>query len=246
MHLALFALLLVAAPRPVIETTVKVRKVFSDGTSVIQSTVYHYDYGRFLDSLGRPYAGDDTFVLRLTRALREIEEGGPTGRDLVASLEQDPRSTQIAYGYLNEADMDRGEYVHWDPNGTLSAPDQAGYTHRPAFIGLAHELAHIYDVWRGTLNRHTWRVLPETDGVWVNVPYAELYATHIENKIRSENGIPLRMSYATAIDGDEGAQRYTDRASLLIRPGTRESLYFDCEGHTSYHALRKSEMAARY
>jgi hypothetical protein len=75
----------------------------------------------------------------------------------------------------------------------------------------------------------------------IKVPYAELYATHIENKIRAENGIALRVSYATA-----GSDADRDLASLLIRPGTRESLYYNSTGHTDYRPLRRREEGERY
>lgn len=240
-----------AAPRAFVGTTAKVRRVYSDSTSVVVTTIYRYGQDSlgnrvFLDSAGRPYAGNDTFVYRLAEALRRIEDGGATGRALVSYLEADTRMTQIVAGPRNEADMDLGEYVHWDPDGTISAPDQTGNTRRPAFVGLAHELAHICDVWRGTVNRRIWRVLPGDEENQIEVPYAELYATHIENKVRAENGLPLRVSYAGALIDGEGVRRYADAASLLLRPGTRESLYFTSDGRTAYRTLRRSERPEVY
>jgi hypothetical protein len=246
MHFAFCALMLGALCRPDIETTVRTAHVQPNGKSTIHTVVYRYNGRDFLDSLGRPCSGEDTFVVRLAQALRQIEDGGPTGKALVDSLRQSPLSLQIAYCSIDEADMDSGTYVHWNPCGTVSAPDQAGGTHRPPFVGLAHELAHISDVWNGTVNRKTWRVLPDGSDEWISVPYAELYATHVENKIRAENGFPLRVSYASAPRGAVDGRAFADRSSLLLRPGTRKSLYFDCRGHTSYRELRRSERAETY
>jgi hypothetical protein len=49
-------------------------------------------------------------------------------------------------------------------------------------------LAHIKDEWNGTKNI----------GIWFdNSTLSEIYACHVENKIRAENNIPLRKSYDT-------------------------------------------------
>lgn len=247
MNVIAFALLAACAS---IQTSTKVLQTSPDGSSVVLTTVYHFGpdghgHDVFLDSAGHPYAGTDRFVLRLTEDLRRIEQGGANGRDLIGWLEQDPRITQVARGGLNDADMDLGTYVHWDPDDTAGAPDENGGSYRPAFIGLAHELSHIVDVWRGTVNRKTWKVLPG-EGDPIEVPYAELYATHIENRIRAENHLPLRVSYASLLFGPEGGRRFADHASLLLRPGTRQSLYFDCQGHTTYHTLGKRAVAETY
>jgi hypothetical protein len=247
MNVITFALLAACAS---IQTRTKVLQTFPDGSSVILTTVYHFgpdghDHDSFLDSAGHPYAGTDSFILRLTEDLRRIEAGGANGRDLIGWLEQDPRITEVARGGHNDADMDLGTYVHWDPDGTAGAPDDSGGSDRPAYIGLAHELSHIEDVWRGTVNRKIWKVLPGEGGL-IEVPYAELYATHIENLIRAENHLALRVSYASALLGPGGVRYFADRASLLLRPGTRQSLYFDCQGHTTYHTLGKREVAETY
>lgn len=71
------------------------------------------------------------------------------------------------------------------------------------------------------------------------MPYAELYATHIENLIRAENGLALRISYAIY-------EARKDVSSFLLKPGTRQSLYFDCQGHTHYRPLRKGERPEIY
>jgi hypothetical protein len=89
-------------------------------------------------------------------------------------------------------------------------------------------------------------VLPGEKDQLVEVPYAELYATHIENKIRAENGIPLRVSYGSGIFGPESVRHFVDAASLLLRPGTRQSLYYNCHGYTTYHKLTRREQPETY
>lgn len=72
-------------------------------------------------------------------------------------------------------------------------------------------MAHIQDVWKGTYD----------GSLWVgNIPNAEKYATHIENQLRSENGLPLRTHYGV-LDTGQG-----DPQTSLLRKGTGVSLYY--------------------
>lgn len=220
---------------------VTVKSVVTDPDGIQEVVQQRFRYGKdnggregFLDGGGVLYAGRDTFIARVTDALRVIAHGGETGRSLIGYLEDAPDSTDIVISLMNGADMTAGAYVFWNPSSMGGAPDQRGDTVRPAFIGLAHELAHISDVWHGTINRKPWMKLSDEEGGYVEVSYAELYATHIENKIRAENGLPLRVSYAR------------DLSLLLLKPGTRESLYFDREGRTAYRRLKRGEAPMVY
>jgi hypothetical protein len=245
-----FCLLLVSqriwAFAPVIETQVSTTTWYGDGHSVVAIDHYHYGAdlnGRrgFLNEKGKLYEGSKGFILDAGAAIRRIEEGGPAGKALVSFLMQSPQTVCIVWHGVNLADIDLGAYVYWNPLDTCSAPDERGDSLRPAYIGLAHELAHISDVWMGTVNRGTWMTREDENGNLIRIPYAELYATRVENKIRSENGIPLRVAYASVRDGAD-----RDMATLIIRPGTRESLYYDCAGRTNYRPLRRRSVAERY
>ena len=91
-----------------------------------------------------------------------------------------------------------------------------GNENRPPFIGLGHELAHIQDIWNGTLDNSNWVI----EG-GITIPNSEKYATHIENQLRAENGVPLRSHYG--IDASTGAR--TGLESTRIING-RTSLFF--------------------
>ena len=88
--------------------------------------------------------------------------------------------------------------------------NQEGNRNRPSYIGLGHEMAHIKDIWQGTVDNGEW-----TQGI----SNAEKYATHVENQLRSEHGIPLRTHYSI-MDNGKG----DPNTSLLIK-GTNSSLY---------------------
>ena len=79
--------------------------------------------------------------------------------------------------------------VSWNPYNTSGGPDENGNTFREAFIGLAHELGHAHDFLDGFTNQTQMSGAPTGIRNW------EYNAMHWENKIRSENNIPLRTGY---------------------------------------------------
>ena len=59
---------------------------------------------------------------------------------------------------VKRTDNSSGEnYILWNPTSTRSAPQEGSFTLRPAFIGLGHEMAHVKDVWKGTVDRGKWK-----------------------------------------------------------------------------------------
>lgn len=60
------------------------------------------------------------------------------------------------------------------------------------------------------------------DRIWIvysngkKSKYSEIFASHIENLVRAENGIPLRKWYGIDLDGPKG---------LLLIPNTRINVY---------------------
>jgi hypothetical protein len=82
--------------------------------------------------------------------------------------------------------------IEWDPSNTSGGLDTQGSTNRPAFIGLAHEMAHANDLLQdGKIDASTW--FTTTDGQ--TRTNAEKYGTHVENQIRAENGLNIREYY---------------------------------------------------
>ncbi|WP_157304024.1 DUF6443 domain-containing protein [Chitinophaga tropicalis] len=212
-----------------------------------KETTYHYGQDEngitgFVDSNGSLYTGDNKFAAQVTKALSDLETGGQTGKKLVADLSDlnTNMSVQIAQGPSNGADRQNGRYVHWNPASLTSAPDEKGNTNRPAFIGLAHEMAHVRDVWNNTINRNTWKTVTDPNGAPEAIPNAELYSTHIENLIRAENNVPLRAFYGVDANGNG------DSSTRLLKAGTRQSLYYDAAGNTNYKMLSKKQIPYNY
>lgn len=166
------------------------------------------NYG-FFDAQGNKYSGDNAFMGNLSQALADLREGA-IGNALVNELINNERKVNIANRNKNKAAPD-GTYVTWNASNTEGGLNTAGNTDRPAYIGLGHELAHIQDIWRGTV----------IGGEWVNgIPNTEKYATHVENQLRSEHKLPLRTHYGVTSDGKG------DPHTPLLRAGTGVSLYF--------------------
>jgi hypothetical protein len=176
--------------------------VTSTQNGITTNTTYYYgqdangNYG-FLDSNGQIYSGNNAYVNNLTTSLNNLRTGGNTGSILVGDLMNSTNTVQIAQG-SNKADPN-GTYIKWDPNSTTGGMNEVGTENRPTYIGLGHEMAHIQDTWKGTIDNSTWITVGGT-----SIPNAEKYATHIENQLRAENGIPLRTHYG--IDASSGTR----------------------------------------
>jgi RHS repeat-associated protein len=217
----------------------------ANGNQSIQEDRYHYGqdkngtYG-FLDANGAIYSGSEAFVGDVTTALDNIRTGGDVGQELVNDLMNSTNSTEVVKRSSNAADEAKGSFITWNPTGTTSAPDTKGSTTRPAYIGLAHEMAHVRDVWNGTINTKPWHTVTDASGNTVKIKNAEIYATHIENQIRSENKLPLRAYYGVDASGSG------DPNTRLLRAGTQQSLYYNANGSTNYKPLGRKQPAFTY
>lgn len=163
----------------------------------------------FLDSSGQLYSGEDQFVASLTKALGSLRSKSK-GQALVDNLINSTNNVEVANRKENKADTN-GTYILWNPTLTSGGPDNQGGSTRPSFIGLGHEMGHIQDVWNKTFDSSIWSG---------SVTNAEKYATHIENQLRSEHGIPLRAYYGKTIIGAG------DPATQILSTGTRASLFY--------------------
>ena len=214
----------------------------ANGTSSIQNNRYYYgqdangNYG-FLDASGALYSGNDAFIGQLTAALGDLSSK-PVGKSLVDDLMNSTNNTEIVKRARNTADGQSGSYITWNPTSTRGAPDNAGTNTRQPFIGLGHEMAHVQDIWNGTMNRNTWVTYPKPGGGTGTIPNSEIYATHMENRIRSEHGVPLRVSYAMGPGGR------MDPRTRIIR--ANQSIFYNQAGVTNYSPLRRKQVPFRY
>ena len=153
-------------------------------------------YG-FYDSDNNPYSGTNPFVADLSEALATIREG-KFGRFLVNSLMKSRNLLQIVRGQKNSSDFNG---VSWNPNNTNGGMDTNGQTYRPSYIGLSHELGHVYDFWNDLTTGVWLSNLKKEDGSFRNIMNSDKYAISWENLIRSEHGIAMRKYYSINEDG---------------------------------------------
>ena len=153
--------------------------------------------------------GEDVNFDNLTDALRKLQEK-PAGNKLVGDLIADDQTVEIACKQANGSDQINGKWVKWNPYKTTgNFLNEDGSHERPSFIGLGHELAHIYDVWHGTNDQTEWFTTPFGDVV----PKCEITVGAVENLLRAEHGIPRRKFYFYHVDEKKGSIYYN---GLLI------------------------------
>lgn len=154
----------------------------------------HYSW---MDNEGNIYmGGEDVNFDKLTDALRKLQEK-PVGNKLVGDLITDDKTVEIVYSQNNGSDQINGKWVKWNPYKTTgNFLNEDGSRERPSFIGLGHELAHIYDVWHGTNDQTEWFTTPFGDVV----PKCEITVGAVENQLRAEHGIPRRKFYFYHVD----------------------------------------------
>jgi hypothetical protein len=216
-----------------------------DGTTSVQTNRYYYgqdangNYGFIDPTSGNIYSGSDQFVGQVSTALGTLRQNS-VGQGLVDNLMNSTNNTQIVQRGSNSADSQNGSYIAWNPTGTTGAPDQTGSTTRPAYIGLGHEMAHVQDVWSGTINHNPWVSVTLPNGTTRNIENAEIYATHMENRIRAEHGLSLRVSYAMDANGNY------DPGTRIIQAGTSQSVYYDANGVTNYSPVISTQTPFTY
>ncbi len=192
-----------------------------DGTVSINSNTFYYgqdangNYGFINVSNGQMYSGNDVYLNNLTVAINHLRTGGNAGNVLVSDLTNSTNTVQIVAGKKNSA-APNGAWIRWNSTSAEGGMNTMGNEHRPSYIGLGHEMAHIQDTWNGTIDNSAWVTVRNT-----TIPNSEKYATHIENQLRAENGIPLRTHYG--IDVSTGT-RVGLESTRIIRGAT--SLFY--------------------
>jgi hypothetical protein len=144
--------------------------------------------------------GDKAFQAQVKADIARIDSK-PVGHAAMQELRDSPFRNVIMSGTENKnIAHDRagasngkgsGSTTLYNPKETESGADTSGNTKRPAFIGLAHELAgHGVEKTRGT-HKHDYAVRKYDN----KIPRAERGAVEAENKVRAEHGLLPRRDY---------------------------------------------------
>ena len=193
--------------------------IIEDKTFVIQkdsNDIYQlYDSNNNTFS---PIAG--SFASDLISDINTIASG-KRGNELLSFLENSENSVSIKdshEGFISNITLNMIGYDQTASEGGLSFFYTSGYgTTRPQYIALAHEFAHIEDVWKGSFDTSAW--YNSRNKVVSN---AEKYAIFTENQIRKEHNQPLRLYYEHATLGFQGTNLY-----IPIRASSADLDIFD-------------------
>ena len=151
----------------------------------------------FYDANDKPYDGNDIFIQQLRSALASIMKT-QTGSEIVNFLIALENVLNISS--TTKPSQTNDEELYWNYRQTDCGRDINGsYKTLPEII-LAHELGHVYAHWLGIHNDEVW--IPEdTMYKTPSIKKSEIYASHVENVIRTEMGLPLREYYANLDNG---------------------------------------------
>lgn len=199
----------------------------------------HKDTWGFYDKNNALYTGANTFVEQLSEALTGLMSGGDVGFNLVNDLANHSNVVTLMYSTRSVADSQN--QVGWNPtgerrSGSLEAVPTTEGSRIDPMITLGHELAHIDYNWNVGVNKTWFNIIvadKNENPTQRPISISEIHATHIENKLRSENNLPLRTHYGVDQSGDGIGPR-------IINRSIRASHYYNSKGITNYKTLRRN------
>lgn len=191
--------------------------VFSKGLNL------QYKNGEYYNN-GKKYEGrQKRFHRKVMEALKNIENSS-TGNDVVETLQKSRfaftikkgrnqfipnnriNSCRVTQGLINDQIIESGyeQYVNFGEIGSggdiywnyskSGGLDENYSTFRPAFIGLSHEMGHAYFANYGMADYRPENIA-SSEGI-LSVTKDEYNAMYIENSVRRQLNIPLRISYS--------------------------------------------------
>jgi RHS repeat-associated protein len=147
---------------------------------------------------GKLYSGSNEFAGQITGALNELRTGGDFGAKFVGDLATGSDNIEIRSHTGNN--VTDGSTLYVNPGADQSAPTEKGSQKLPFSITLGHEMAHGLANTQGVAFKD-WVTLP-TEAGDRTLSQSEIYATHVENNLRGERGLPLRTQYSQDGDGN--------------------------------------------
>jgi len=200
---------------------------------------YRYENGKTQQQVdGKWVTIDETvelsdYVVNIVAGLNELERSGNTGFSVVNFFSNDENNVFFGgTGNVNKFYSSNRIEVNKKFKGGI-VPVEGNKAYRsPFYIALGHELAHRIDYSiNGKGTRPPWFKLPNGQ----IVSSSEKFATHIENMIRSESGLPLRTHYV--VDTSSSSNGYgpskiidSDGNSLFYNQPVPTNLYNFKEG----------------
>lgn len=155
-----------------------------------------------------------------------------TGNDLLIFFANDENNTFIVPGEANTIDVTgsaRGEMTLSKIFKGSEIPTEYGIQMSPFWLDIGHELAHRKDILTNGAEQagKEWLRNPDTGGI---ISQSEKYATHMENMMRADAGLPLRTHYARQGSGGWAP-------SMILNKGTRTSKFYGTTYRTTPRIL---------
>ena len=176
---------------------------------------YLYQSNKLYNKDGSPYEGEIKGFLKEAKEAIDIISGTDSGSNLLNRLEtsknniyikNDSKKNHYTPFSSNKASLlippenskyaqiaGSGGNIYWGPHNLTGGPDEFGETHRPAFIGLAHELGHAHAANEGKSNLIIYN--PKAQYPLNAITKDDYNAMHFENMVRYELGYPIRIAY---------------------------------------------------
>jgi RHS repeat-associated protein len=170
---------------------------------------------------GKLYNGKDEFAGQITGAIDQIRTGGDFGAKFIGDAATGNDNVEI-HSYTGDNKTDGGN-LYVNPKADQYAPTEKGSQKLPFQITLGHELAHGLANVQGVQFKD-WTTISTASGDRT-LSQSEIYATHVENNLRAEQGLPLRTYYSQDADGNPASE-------TRILDSKYRSLYYNT-GNTS-------------
>jgi hypothetical protein len=177
---------------------------------------YRYDNGAFqtMNKESGKYeksdVSNDKFLSGLLQGLNDLKSNTNKGGEILGFFENDDNNVIIT---MNEQEDDGNNWGRIEDSGEIGLkpsltgsiiPTEEGLQESPFWLDLGHELAHQMD-----FLSNGEKVL----GIWVENPSekdkpareTEKFATHMENIMRAQYGLPLRSHYMN--EGKKGYEK---------------------------------------
>lgn len=186
----------------------------------IDGVLYYYSLENrcFVDAANNiVYNGNDESLLSLTNAINKIASG-KNGGELIGNLADNDKNVFVLLTNNDKNTESENKNSRYTSRVQWNWKRRSSYDSSPGYIALTHELAHSWDRINGTMNNDIWFTTLNDKGEIQDVKKAEIYAIHIENLVRIENGERIRTHYQLINGYEPNFGRVTQ--------GDR-SLYFD-------------------
>ncbi|MCX8532085.1 DUF6443 domain-containing protein [Chryseobacterium luquanense] len=173
-------------------------------------------------------------VIGIVAGLQSIGSGGETGAGMISYYDNKNHDINIQ-STTGENNYENGTaYINLSSKSNYPTSD-GQVSDSPFFIKLGHEMGHGMDPMKKS----------DLFGPWVGgktqndkVSHSEIFASHIENKLRAENGLPLRVSYM--VNPNNKIANGVDLQTMLI-DSTGNSVYFNGYGQNLQNQLKPGD-----